>query len=240
MNHYLVSYLVSYPGPPTGSVISAAAAAAAAASDTPIDTAAPSSDCGRRRRRPVLLPVPESSPTRSASASGSAEAEEEEKEQEECPLQPRPASAIRCGGGRLPLTRTESRQETGCPTTSTGCREAREASPPPAPGAAAVAVVVAVLLTLVTCYPATPITAISHMWVAGGHDEDGDVARGGAAKEEPPDETRAAKVRVIVAGRSGAARSSVWDLTEGRQLLEVRERFFLGVFLGGEWGGGIV
>ena len=74
-----------------------------------------------------------------------------------------------------------------------------------------------VVLTLVTCHAAAPITAISDLWVGGGRGvevgEVGSTGQGGAPG-----------LRLAVAGRSGRSTMSLWDLTEGRQLLEVRER----------------
>lgn len=77
-----------------------------------------------------------------------------------------------------------------------------------------------VLLTLATCYATAPITAVSDLWVAGG--EDGVAENGGRREGLWLPGMGEEKVRVAVAGRSGSSRMSVWDLTEGRQLLEVR------------------
>lgn len=74
-----------------------------------------------------------------------------------------------------------------------------------------------VILTLITCYAAAPITAISDMWVGGGE-------RGGLGRDN-----NSSPFRLAVAGRSGASRISLWDLTEGRQLLEVLARERVGI-----------
>lgn len=69
-------------------------------------------------------------------------------------------------------------------------------------------------LTIVTTYATAPVTTVSELWVGG----DGNWEAG------PKRAARGSKgqVRVAVAGRSGSSRMSVWDLTEGRQIFEVR------------------
>lgn len=80
-----------------------------------------------------------------------------------------------------------------------------------------------VVLTLVTCYAASPVTAVSDLWL--GCEDYNDVT-GVAGTCEAGDTfsvrvPRREKIRLAVAGQSGASRIRVWDLTEGRQLLEV-------------------
>lgn len=77
---------------------------------------------------------------------------------------------------------------------------------------------VGVTLTLVTCYPAAPVTAIADMWVGGGW------WRGEGDGDSPLRCGEQDRIRIVVAGRSGSARMSAWDLVEGRQLLEVDKR----------------
>eukprot|EP00903_Cladosiphon_okamuranus_P013793 g12836.t3 len=68
-------------------------------------------------------------------------------------------------------------------------------------------------LTIVTTYSTAPITTVSELWVGGdGKWEEGPKRAAGG---------REGQVRVAVAGRSGSSRMSVWDLTEGRQILEL-------------------
>lgn len=73
---------------------------------------------------------------------------------------------------------------------------------------------VPVHLTLVTCYASSPITAISDLWVGSCGDNLGMGENILAAGK--------GRLRIAVSGRSGSSRMSVWDLTQTRQLLEVR------------------
>lgn len=69
-------------------------------------------------------------------------------------------------------------------------------------------------LTIVTTYATAPITTVSELWLGSdGKWEEGPKRVTGGSKGQ---------VCVAVAGRSGSSRMSVWDLTEGRQILEVR------------------
>lgn len=69
-------------------------------------------------------------------------------------------------------------------------------------------------LTIVTTYATAPVTTVSELWVGGEGNWEAGPRRAAAGSE--------GQVRVAVAGRSGSSRMSVWDLTEGRQILEVR------------------
>lgn len=74
-------------------------------------------------------------------------------------------------------------------------------------------------LTIVTTYATAPVTTVSELWVSGDWNWEAGpkkLAAGGSKGQ----------VRVAVAGRSGSSRMSVWDLTESRQILEVRFSFF--------------
>lgn len=84
------------------------------------------------------------------------------------------------------------------------------------------------VLTLVTCYATAPVTAISDLWVSyndvGGGRDDTDAAAKSVGNKWKASSRRVSgggKVHIVVAGRSGSSRMAVWDLTEGRQLLEV-------------------
>eukprot|EP00752_Nemacystus_decipiens_P003736 g3442.t1 len=68
-------------------------------------------------------------------------------------------------------------------------------------------------LTIVTTYATTPVTTVSELWVGGGGNSGARPTREAAGSE--------GQVRIAVAGRSGSSRMSVWDLTEGRQILEL-------------------
>lgn len=72
-------------------------------------------------------------------------------------------------------------------------------------------------LTIVTTYATAPVTTVSELWVGGEGNWEAEPRQGAGGSED--------RVRVAVAGRSGSSRMSVWDLTEGRQILEVRLRF---------------
>lgn len=69
-------------------------------------------------------------------------------------------------------------------------------------------------LTIVTTYATAPVTTVSELWVGGDGNWGAEPKLAAGGNKE--------KVRVAVAGRSGSSRISIWDLTEGRQILEVR------------------
>lgn len=81
------------------------------------------------------------------------------------------------------------------------------------------------VLTLVTSYPTSPVNVISDLWVGGYCNGGGyrpDCSGGRQSKDSSPQRTSRDALRIVVAGRSGSKFMSVWDVTEGRQLLEVR------------------
>lgn len=73
-------------------------------------------------------------------------------------------------------------------------------------------------LTIVTTYATAPVTAVSELWVGN---ECGRRVEG-AGEARPRGEEGGEKVRLAVAGRSGSSRMSVWDITEARQIMDVR------------------
>ena len=81
-----------------------------------------------------------------------------------------------------------------------------------------------VILTLVTCYVTSPITAVSDLWVGGAWEDDGE-HKGMVGGARSGWTTGTGKLRIVVAGRSGSSRMSVWDLTQARQLMEVSIKY---------------
>lgn len=77
-------------------------------------------------------------------------------------------------------------------------------------------------LTIVTTYATAPVTAVSDFWVGSAGEDDGGRGVEGNGEAGPRREAGGEKVRLVVSGRSGSSRMSVWDITEARQILEVR------------------
>lgn len=86
-------------------------------------------------------------------------------------------------------------------------------------------------LTILTTYATAPVTAVFDLWVGSNCcDKHGDDSKGVDDGGNCGDaicrrKLKGENVRIAVAGRSGSSRMSVWDVTEARQLLEVRALF---------------
>lgn len=126
------------------------------------------------------------------------------------------SSALRAPHSPLPLRAKDPRREARNTNGAIGPNPHQGSAPLPAGRSPP-----PVGLTLATCYATAPVTAVSDLWVSGGDGR----ATGGNVEGEAFSRRGAGvgdgRIRVVVAGRSGSSRMSVWDLTHGRQLLEV-------------------